>query len=324
MKKIFIAFFASFILASFLIGCGETNTQHSVVGSWSNSSQSSNNANIIFEADGTIRIPAYDGFGSWSLDENDNIIITEGDDTTTTTTYTLKIINENEIEINGQTLYRKNTSSSTPLENEVVQATPAEKDDSAVGNETLQYFTENETFKYNVYESYVEITGCNLDEDTTTEITIPDAIEGLPVRVIGEEAFGYMPGHQGWRADLSTIDWGKYVNVIKSYAFSGTYETLDIPDSVTLIEQYAFRSSTYIPDTSYLGNPYLKEITIHNKNTRIENYAFIHESSQKSSLTLYGHIGSTAVQFCADENNSSAPAPDHFLFHYEFVPLEAS
>lgn len=53
----------------------------------------------------------------------------------------------------------------------------------------LQYPSSNDTFKYNVYDTHIEITGY-VGEDITGDLIIPDTIENLPVRVIGPYAFG--------------------------------------------------------------------------------------------------------------------------------------
>lgn len=48
--------------------------------------------------------------------------------------------------------------------------------------ETIQYPSQNDQFKYTVYESYVEITEYTGGDD---RVVIPDTIEDLPVKIIG-------------------------------------------------------------------------------------------------------------------------------------------
>ena len=53
----------------------------------------------------------------------------------------------------------------------------------------LQYPSSNDLFEYNVYENGIKITGY-VPDDLTGKLVIPETIENLPVRIIGEHAFG--------------------------------------------------------------------------------------------------------------------------------------
>ncbi len=69
------------------------------------------------------------------------------------------------------------TVGNNPADNQVV---------SNIGGEVLQYPSSNENFEYNVYETYVEVTWYT---GLSTDVVIPDEIDGLPVKVIGPYAF---------------------------------------------------------------------------------------------------------------------------------------
>lgn len=125
-----------------------------------------------------------------------------------------------------------------------------------IGNEILQYPSTNDIFTYDVYETYVEITG-SVEKDLTGELVIPETLDNLPVRSISSNAFGG-PGEaftiSGYSitslilsdnlykisedafyrcVNLSSISFGKNIQFIGSAAFAHTaIKSVDIPDSV--------------------------------------------------------------------------------------------
>ncbi len=133
-----------------------------------------------------------------------------------------------------------------------------------IGSETLQYPATNDIFTYDVYETYVEITG-SVEKDLTGELVIPETLDNLPVRSISSRAFGgpgeafTIPGYSitslvlsdnlykisedaFYRCvNLSSISFGKNIQFIGSAAFAHTaIKSVVIPDSVIEIGESVF------------------------------------------------------------------------------------
>jgi len=110
-------------------------------------------------------------------------------------------------------------------------------------------------FKYEKRNGYIEITGI---ENSVISATIPNTIEGLPVKSIKSTAF------RGSK-NLERIIIPNSVKEIGTEAFSGctalTY--VELPESITTIKQSTFYNCTK-----------LKNITIPNSVTEIEGVAF--------------------------------------------------
>lgn len=163
-----------------------------------------------------------------------------------------------------------------------------EKAYNPTGTETLQYPSQNDTFTYDVYETYVEITGIT-GEDIAGEVKIPNELDNLPVRSIAAEAFGlnqrnsygtplgysltsviipdsvYYIGDYAFGAceDLVSVEFGKNVFEIGAGAFDDTsLKELVLPDSVKIIGEYAFHYC------------YLESIVLSNQLIEIPKYAF--------------------------------------------------
>lgn len=130
--------------------------------------------------------------------------------------------------------------------------------------ETLQYPSSNDTFTYDVYETYVEITG-SVKKDLTGKLVIPETLDNLPVRSISNRAFGgpgeafttpgysisalVLPDNLYRISDsafykcknLKSVTFGKNLMAIGSMAFAHTsINLLVIPDKVIEIGANAF------------------------------------------------------------------------------------
>mgnify|MGYP002733144164 CR=1 FL=1 len=133
-----------------------------------------------------------------------------------------------------------------------------------IGKETLQYPSQNDIFTYDVYETYVEITG-SVKEDLTGELIIPETLDDLPVRSISSKAFGgpgeafttpgysisslvlpdnlYQISNNAFYKckNINSITFGSNILNIGSFAFSYVNITsLKIPDTVVEIGSHAF------------------------------------------------------------------------------------
>ena len=93
----------------------------------------------------------------------------------------------------------------------------------------------------------VTITGC--DTSASGALDIPDAIEGIPVRFIGNKAF-----LQCSRLTSITIPDG--VTGIGNYTFYGcsSLTSITIPDGVTSIGKFAFYNCTTLSSITFLGD----------------------------------------------------------------------
>lgn len=179
-----------------------------------------------------------------------------------------------------------------------------------IGTETLQYPSQNDIFTYDVYNTYVEITG-SVKDNLTGELKIPETLENLPVRSISRNAFGG-PG-EGFTApgysisslilpnnlyqvsdsafyrceNLKSITFGDKLTTIGSMAFAHTNITsVKIPDTVTDVGTNIFleckklkkvsigKSMNSIPDSMFHACSNLSNIEWNNSITIIEQQAF--------------------------------------------------
>lgn len=130
-------------------------------------------------------------------------------------------------------------------------------DTTAVIYETAPYYTED--FSYMLYgtaeASNIEITG--VQKEHQTEYTVPAEIDGVPVTVIGVNAFIYAP--------VVNLILPDTLAVIKNGAFynCAALTSVKIPVNVAVIEDYAFYCCTM-----------LKEVSIPLNCTDIEGLAF--------------------------------------------------
>lgn len=87
-------------------------------------------------------------------------------------------------------------------------------------------------FEYEVCDAYVKITGCSKSEPA---VSVPETINGKPVKVIGEEAFY-------GQTDMSEIHLPFGLEVIENGAFyrCSALKSVNIPESVTQIGNDVF------------------------------------------------------------------------------------
>lgn len=179
-----------------------------------------------------------------------------------------------------------------------------------IGKETLQYPSQNDIFTYNVYETYVEITG-SVKEDLAGDLIIPETLDDLPVRSISSRAFGgpgeafttpgysisslVLPDNLYQISDnafykcknINSITFGSNILTIGSNAFSYTNITsLKIPDTIVEIGSYAFsecenlknvvlgKSMTSVPEAMFEGCTGLSNIKWGEQINTIEQNAF--------------------------------------------------
>lgn len=142
---------------------------------------------------------------------------------------------------NSQDYYENNDFSETDgftEDNEI------EDNISSVGNETLQYPSENDEWEYDVYETYITLKKYKGNSKT---VNIPSEIENKPVKSIGSKCFNkddqgvYNDTPPLKEPEFTSIDIPDSIEVIESAAFKGVQiSRLVIPKSVYFIDEYAF------------------------------------------------------------------------------------
>ncbi len=187
-----------------------------------------------------------------------------------------------------------------------------------------------EILEYVNYGDYIEITDC--DETVAIDLIIPESIDGVPVKSIGNDAFlscerltsVTIPdsvtsiGDNAFRycVSLSSVIIPDSVTSIGEDAFyyCTSLASVTIPDSVTSIGKFAFYrcaslTSITIPDsvTSVGGSAFedcesLASITIPNSVTSIECSAF-RECTSLTSVTIPDSV--TSINQCAFANCTS-------------------
>ena len=109
----------------------------------------------------------------------------EGGNETTTDITTA----ENETTVEDGTLTEKETTETPTEEVKLSGRERNKKEYHNLKTETLQYMTEDEFYKYNVYETWVEVVGISKNAPATNGgegvvFTIPSEVDGLPVKVV--------------------------------------------------------------------------------------------------------------------------------------------
>lgn len=219
--------------------------------------------------------------------------------------------NDNSFDNNNQS-YNDYEYQTTAAEISTENSTELQEDYNSIGKEILQYPAQNDILTYDVYETYVEITG-SVNDDLTGELVIPEKLDNLPVRSISDRAFGgpgeafttpgysisslVLPDNLYQISDnafykcknIDSITFGNNIITIGSMAFSYTNITsLEIPDTVVEIGSYAFseceslkkvvlgKSMTAVPDSMFQGCTNLSNIEWSENINTIERSAFSH------------------------------------------------
>lgn len=118
-----------------------------------------------------------------------------------------------------------------------VAAAPAESIVPAVKSAIVASAADNETYGnlyYRVVAGEVHITGV---KEGSTEVNIPDRINGKPVTVIENNAFNSV---EHYNIDLYKVTIGNNVKTIESFAFWGqaNVTALSLPSSLRTVEGY--------------------------------------------------------------------------------------
>ena len=143
---------------------------------------------------------------------------------------------------------------------EIKETTP----DTIIKNATLQYPASNDLFKYNVYDTYVEISEY-IGDDDAEEVVVPAKLEDLPVYVIDSEVFE--------KCNVKSIVFEEGIYRINT-EFSFYLESVTLPSTLDFIGYGAFKSchnlkSVVIPEgidsihsQAFMHCDSLKEITV--------------------------------------------------------------
>ncbi|MCM1226612.1 MAG: leucine-rich repeat protein [Clostridium sp.] len=194
------------------------------------------------------------------------------------------------------------------------------------------YYKQIDKDEDGIYD-YIEISGC--DESAKTA-DIPDEIDGLPVKIIGEWAFYN-------RAYLTDVTIPKGVTAIGDYAFSDCVYLSGavIPDSVTRIGDYAFAGCVNlkgikisngivsIGDYAFSGCRSLKSMTIPDSVTTVGDFAFLeccltsimipNSVTSIETNTFSGCYNLTAIN--VSEDNACYSSVDGVLFNKDRTRL---
>lgn len=185
-----------------------------------------------------------------------------------------------------------------------------------LGDETLQFIDSDENFEYKVYETYVEITKYI---GTSKSVIVPDEIEKLPVKRIGNNAFQgqksnqnnnifpYESNNQNNNIDtIVDIKLPKHLIEIGDSAFMDTALTeIVIPDDVITIENYAFQNC-------YL----LKKITFGKSVNLIGPYSF---SNCNLTETIILPEGLNIIGTNAFSNDSNSNSEIYYFNNKEYI-----
>ena len=160
-----------------------------------------------------------------------------------------------------------------------IETTPSETTPSVgsiINKGVLQYPASNEMYKYNIYDTYVEITEY-LGDDNAEEVIVPAEIDGLPVYVVDHNVFD--------RSNVNTIIFEEGIYEIYS-KFSGSLVHVVLPSTLKSVNYAMFENcysleSVVIPEgIEFIHNKAfsdchaLKEVTIPSTVSWIDSEAF--------------------------------------------------
>lgn len=192
-----------------------------------------------------------------------------------------------------------------PTEDPAVEEPPVNESisiGSIIKKGVLQYPASDDMFKYNIYDTYVEITEY-IGSQNVSSITVPSEIENLPVYVVDFNVFD--------RCKVPTIIFEEGIYSIKS-GFSGSLVSVTLPSTLDYVSSGTFRNcykleNVVIPEgidsiqfRTFEHCSSLKEITIPSTVTSIDTEVFAYCSSlEKVNLpdTLKS-IGDRAFVMC--------------------------
>lgn len=183
---------------------------------------------------------------------------------------------------------------------DVVQQQPISVE-SVISGSKLQYPAVNELFYYNVYDTYVKITkflgeGVFIQNESglvnPVDIIIPDMIDGLPVYIIGENAFA--------GSSIETIQISKNVAEIEDGAFSNckklkTVTFTDVKDTGDNI--VTGNGIIYLDRNTFSGCISLRSITLPDSVKLLEPYVFS-ECSSLTAINIPKGISEIPEGFC--------------------------
>ena len=189
-------------------------------------------------------------------------------------------------------------------------------------NAILQYPSQNEAWKYNVYDCYIEITGYI---GTADDVLLPEEINGLPVWKIGSSAFE--------KAELNSIKLPDGLLEIGMGAFlDSQIKEINLPESLCIIDSDAFNSCgslqqiTIPPNVKYISNGTfagcynLLEVEISEGITEIYPRAF--EGCDNLSTVVFPEslklIGTSAFRQCKSLSSVKIPGGVKEIRHGAF------
>jgi len=147
---------------------------------------------------------------------------------------------------------------------------------SIINKGVLQYPASNALFKYNIYDTYVEITEY-IGDNTAEEVVVPATLENLPVYVVDHDVFN--------KCDVKSIVFEDGIYTIRS-DFSGSLVSVRLPSTLDFVGSGTFKNcyaleTVIIPEgidsiqfQAFMHCHALKEITIPSTVTRLSSETF--------------------------------------------------
>lgn len=160
-----------------------------------------------------------------------------------------------------------------------------------IKNATLQYPASNDLFKYNVYDTYVEISEYIGPSDADS-VVVPATLDNLPVYVVGRDTFG-----KNCEVAEIVFEEGIY-DIDCDFTINATLKSVVLPSTLSGISYGMF-------DKNYA----LESVTIPEGIERINVKAFMHCSSLKE-ITLPStikYIDEEAFAFCTSLEKINLP-----------------
>lgn len=195
--------------------------------------------------------------------------------------------------------------------------------DALIKEAKLQYPGSNELFKYNVYDTYVEITEF-IGDNTLAQITVPATLENLPVYVVKREAFkncgvadiyfeeGIHDIGSGFSADLIGVSLPSTLDRVGAFMFENCFrlEKVELAEGIESISSSAFKHCDA-----------LKEITIPGSVTYLGNEAFAFCIGLETVNLCDGLkiIASDAFNYCKALKTITIPATVEKLEYHVFM-----